>query len=237
MGRHHSEGKSVESIKVKDSQLDKTFYYELSGVSKLTTDQLYEAFAKTVTVHARTLKYMSAIWIELEKRGEDLSDLKTGLAQWMPLIASGKLIAEAVIKFAGKKMLLHRMSTMSIEDQQQLIDDDTVDFVEVIDDKKITKRLSLSYLSSADVLQVFDESTYKLRTAAEQIERIDRKQSRPAPIDKSITIKDGYLKCGRSFVRAGNKEQRLSVNDLIQVLSDYYAVNLVNIINQHEKQL
>ena len=69
-------------------------------LGSMSTQQLRAALAQSLTISARHLAYLASVWGELEKRGEDLSDLRTGLAVYLPQIAAGRLDADAVIRFA-----------------------------------------------------------------------------------------------------------------------------------------
>ena len=54
----------------------------------MPTPDLREELARALTITADSLMYLAAVWKELEQRGEDLSDLRTGLGVYVPLIAA-----------------------------------------------------------------------------------------------------------------------------------------------------
>lgn len=205
----------------------------IDSLNTLETNELYSIFAKLVTVSAITLKYMSAIWKELESRGEDLSDLRSGLAEWMPLIAEGKLAAETVIKFSGKRMLLQRLALLSIEKQIEIIGNPDISIVKEDQSQGfIVKNVNISRLGALEILQIFDETHCKIRTQKEQFEflkknKSDKKTNKSTP---TISLKGGYLKIGKSYVRANNK--RISADNIVKILSDYYNVDILSIIKQ-----
>lgn len=91
--------------------------YELGAMS---TQQLREKLAQSLTMTARHLQYLAILWAELEKRGEDLSDLRTGLAVYMPQIAAGRLDAEAVIRFAGQPTVLRSVAMLAVDEQRAI---------------------------------------------------------------------------------------------------------------------
>ncbi|MFT3758417.1 hypothetical protein [Thauera sp.] len=91
--------------------------YELNNLS---TQELRAELALSLTMSARHLAYLASVWGELEKRGEDLSDLRTGMAVYLPQIASGRLDAEAVVRFAGMPTVLRSLAGLPIEEQQAL---------------------------------------------------------------------------------------------------------------------
>ena len=57
-------------------------------VHEMDTPTLRGELARALTVTAETLEYLAAIWRELERRGQDLSELRKGMGQYLPLIAA-----------------------------------------------------------------------------------------------------------------------------------------------------
>lgn len=98
--------------------------YELSAMS---TQTLRGELARALTMTAHTLRRLAAIWRELERRGEDLTDLRTGLAVYLPMVAAGQLSADAVIRFAGQPLMLRTISTLPPEQQESLARGDVVE--------------------------------------------------------------------------------------------------------------
>lgn len=68
--------------------------------------ELKQELSRTLKVTSQYLVYMSMIWSQLNKMGVDLSGLKSGLFEYVPLIATNKLNPDLVIEFAGNKTLL-----------------------------------------------------------------------------------------------------------------------------------
>jgi hypothetical protein len=91
--------------------------FELGAMS---TQQLREQLAQSLTMTARHLSYLASIWGELERRGEDLSDLRVGLAAYLPQIAAGRLDAEAVIRFAGQATVLKSVAMLPLQEQRAI---------------------------------------------------------------------------------------------------------------------
>jgi len=103
----------------------------LPGIDLIETDTetLRRELASTLTMTARQMQRLALIWQELERRGEDLSDLRTGLASYFPLIASGKLDAQAVVQFAGKTTLLNKIALLPLAEQRKLAEGGNVTLV------------------------------------------------------------------------------------------------------------
>jgi hypothetical protein len=122
-----------------------------------TTDELRAALATSLTLTAQHLVHLSAIWTELESRGEDLSELRTGISVYLPLIARGDLNAQLVIKYAGQTMLLRHMAELPKEDQDRLVIDDTVTVVDYRDGEFIETSMAASKIDARLLSQVFQK--------------------------------------------------------------------------------
>lgn len=97
-----------------------TVEFSSSDITSASTEQLKHELGRAMSLTSRVLVYLSQIWRELERRGEDLSNLRTGLSKYLPLIADDQLCPDAVIAFAGQKMLLQYVSTLPIGQQRAL---------------------------------------------------------------------------------------------------------------------
>lgn len=91
------------------------------SLSEQSTISLKKRLAEIITVTAQSLVEMSHIWNELERRGEDLSALRTGMTRYLPAIARGDLDAEVVVRFAGYAAVIGAVSQMSLEDQRRFL--------------------------------------------------------------------------------------------------------------------
>lgn len=142
-------------------------------LSRVPTDDLRAELARGLTLTADTLTRLGSIWAELERRGEDLSALRTGLARTLPLIAAGRLAAEAVVAFAGRASVLRALEGVPLERQRRLAAGEPV---EVIDAATPDGALSLplSALPAAALRLVFADG--EVRTPQQQ-----RLSLRPRP--------------------------------------------------------
>lgn len=195
------------------------------AISRADTPTLRGELAKAIAITAETLQHMGAIWRELEQRGEDLSDLRSGLAGYLPMIASGHLRAEAVVRYAGKAMLLRSIAALPMAEQDQLLKDDAVDVVEIGADGEVkTNKIPLARITSAQVRTAF--APYGLRPQVEQVRAAQAikkaaRRRKPALAPLRIDPKSGYLRRGRSYVRA--QGERLHADELASALSAYRA--------------
>lgn len=142
-----------------------TTIVETLPVETMTTVQLRDELSRALEITSRHLVHLAAVWRELETRGEDLSHLRSGLWTYMPMIASGKLLAETVVKYAGHAMLLRRMAALPIDEQRRLMSDDQVPVLRRDGDRWIEASVPLGRLTAPEIGQVL---TDHVRTFDEQ---------------------------------------------------------------------
>ncbi|XYQ55708.1 hypothetical protein ACS91J_04590 [Pectobacterium carotovorum] len=99
-------------------------------LTTISTANLKRLFIEGVKLTAQNLKNLSLIWVELERRGEDLSDLRSSITDFLPVIAGGSLSPDAVLKFAGQKKLLSAIATLPLSEQTRLVDGGTIEYVD-----------------------------------------------------------------------------------------------------------
>lgn len=125
--------------------------YTPLSVTRMSTEDLRSELARAVTMTADALAFLATCWAELERRGEDLSTLRIGLAPYLRQVASGELAPEAVLAFAGKKMVLRWVSRQPIEEQKRLAARPAVSLVQG-DGQRTTA--FLTDLSAADLQHI-----------------------------------------------------------------------------------
>lgn len=136
-----------------------------SNFALISTPELRSELAQTLEITARHLVRLAAIWAELERRGEDLSNLRSGLWSYMRAIAAGNLRPEIVVQYAGHTMLLNRLATLQLEDQDRLLADKTVPLVEYQDGQMLTRFVPITQLRASQIGQVIAD---RIRTPEEQ---------------------------------------------------------------------
>lgn len=200
----------------------------------IDTDRLKQELSRALSVTARHLAYLAGIWQELERRGEDLSDLRIGLAEYLPAIAAGTLDPDAVIRFAGKKIMLKRLLGLPLEQQRQIATDTPVAVITQTSDGVIERQVAPSKLKAREIVQVL--GTHGLRSADQQRQTLaptrGRKHSRPIPSKALIMIdrETGALKIGRTYVRRG--KERVTADQIVTALSAYYGLDLATLIQE-----
>lgn len=89
-------------------------------VQNLTTEELHQHLTRAVEMTAQSIAYLAAVTTELERRGVDLSGVRSGLVPFFRSVAAGKLAAEAVVAFAGQKSLLKWLEKKPVEEQRAI---------------------------------------------------------------------------------------------------------------------
>lgn len=123
-------------------------------LSQMSTEDLRAELRATLTVTARHLMHLASVWRELERRGEDLTGLRSGLWSYMAMIAQEDLRPEIVVRYAGSTALLKRLARLSLADQDRLLADDRVTVVELTDAGAQERVVSLARLKSHQISQV-----------------------------------------------------------------------------------
>lgn len=180
--------------------------YELGGMS---TQQLREKLALSLTMTAKHLVFLATIWGELEKRGEDLSDLRMGMAVYLPQIAAGRLDADAVIRFAGQPTVLKSIAMLPVAEQREIAHGKPVSVLTVNAQGEYENAELPAYtLTAAQARMVFGGD--KLRTPKEQqalfesVKLAKSKRVVPGPQNKvRYDAKADVLRIGRSSATVG----------------------------------
>lgn len=198
----------------------------------VATDVLKRRLADQMELSARHLVEMAAIWTELERRGVDLSALRTGLTDYLPRIAAGDLDARAVVQFAGNRQLLRYLATLPVDRQQALIDQGEVEIV--LPQSGEHSRRKLAHLSGSEVTQVFGHGL--VRTPRQQAQLLESKRATKAATAKrrdsaeGVRLHYGTLEVDGERVTAGGRQ--IKADQLLELLSDYYGVDLHTAIRQ-----
>lgn len=185
-------------------------------LTQATTEELRAELARGLTLTAETLTRLGAVWQELERRGEDLSHLRSGLARTLPLIAAGRLAAEAVVAFAGRPALLRALEGVPLERQRQLAAGGTVEVID-LDTPGGTQTLPLASLPAAAVRLVFHEGEIRTPSAQRLAFRPRRRRSEEDSGRRFVPRYDreaGTVTVGRMTLRLRDLLEEVAGNDL-----------------------
>lgn len=125
------------------------------GLRRVTTAELRRMLGQVVTVTANGLRAAAAILAEMEHRGEDVAQFRTGLFSFLPAIAEGRLHAELAIRYAGKLSLLRHMVELPAADQLRVLEAGSVAVVEPIAGRLQEHQVPVLRLSLGQMRQVF----------------------------------------------------------------------------------
>lgn len=120
--------------------------------------QLNDAIGLTETAIVR----VATIWVELTRRGEDLSNVKFALAPFLAGVAQGRVRPRLVVTMGGQPRSLARLADLPVADQDALLNGRQLDIYK--SDGPVKKRLPDMTLSEV-ALTIRDGA---IRSLAEQ---------------------------------------------------------------------
>jgi len=187
----------------------------------MDTPALRSELARALEITADRLAYLAAIWKELEARGEDLSHLRSGMAVYLPMIASNHLAAEAVVRFAGSKTMLRAVAQLPLDEQRRLAQGGKVSV----------------HLDGADREVEADGMTTRMIKAAfadGRIRSLDEQRSIAAPVKSATTkLKRGEVRGVAGGIQVGRT--RVSTGDVLTALRAFHDSE--DIDDQSERKL
>lgn len=180
------------------------------AIADMTTDDLRAELATALGLSARSLLRTAAIWAELERRGEDLSPLRSGIMAYLPLIAAGAVLPETVVLFAGSQTHLRAVASLPADQQRRIADGEPVPMAVNQGGQFTFRLLPVHALTASQVRQVFGERC--VRSEAEQIALLTAQSPDPAagpgrpPKRGKATAdrKQGLIRVGRYEVPAAD---------------------------------
>lgn len=87
----------------------------------MPTDELRAELDRALRLTVEHLNHLAAVWAELERRGEDLSQLRKGVGRYVASIARGELLAEVVVAFAEDANALRRVAALPTGEQAEVV--------------------------------------------------------------------------------------------------------------------
>jgi len=188
---------------------------DLDRLQSLDTPALRAELASALGLTSRHLLYLAAVWSELERRGEDLSDLRSGIGVYLPLIATGQVLPETVVRFAGQPTLLRSVAGLPIPEQRRLADGEPIALVVRQGDSYTHRMLPAHALTAAQSRVVFGDRT--IRSEAEQIALLTSALPRDKP---GRSPKRGKLRADRERGVVLLGRRALNPADLLDALAD-----------------
>ena len=170
----------------------------------LSTEDLRAELARGLTLTADVLTRLGMVWAELERRGEDLSDLRTGIARNLPLIAAGRLAAESVVAFAGRPAVLRAMEGLPLGEQRALAAGRLIPVIDPADPATVVDQ-PLAALPTPIVRLVLSDGEIREPAAQRLAVRHRRRHARPTEPTYRYTPRydreAGTITVGRMTIR------------------------------------
>lgn len=188
----------------------------IARLAAMDTPALRAELASALGLTARHLLYLAAVWAELERRGEDLSDLRTGIGAYLPLIAAGAVLPETVVRFAGQPTVLRSVSALPPEEQRRLAAGGGVPIVVRSGERYEERQLPAHALTASQARLVFGDR--KVRSVAEQVAVLTA--AAPKPAKAGAPPRRGKARADREkgVIRVGKVV--VAVADVVAALAD-----------------
>lgn len=190
---------------------------------------LRKMLSETLQITVHHLRQLAEIWQELERRGEDLSAIRSGIMAYLPLIASGHVEPRLVVNYAGQQTLLRALSTLPIDIQQDLAESGSVT-IAVVDQGSFSESIpvSLSDIKAAEIPIVFGDGY--IRPIPEQLKIIASKKAKaPAHVKPPRRSRRVKVDADRGCLVVG--QGAADLDRVVSALSEYYGIELASMIN------
>ena len=184
-------------------------------LTTIPTDALRSLIARKIGDFAKHLLRLAAIWVELERRGEDMTALRGGIGVYLPAIAAGTVLPETVVRFAGHTTLLRAVSSMTPEQQRKVLDDGKVLVAERKNGHHETRMLPVTALSSAQIRLVFADR--RIRNETEQVAIL---YSPAPPWKPRKALKSGRVTVDRTQETVSIGRSQVSIQEMVDALKD-----------------
>jgi hypothetical protein len=167
-----------------------------TALSSLETAELHLQLDAAIGLTARSISRVAAIWVELERRGEDMSRHRFSLRSHMRAVADGHLMPEAVAALAGQPRTLQLVADLPVRDQRRLIEGETIT---VLDGNGAPVDRTLANMTFGEAARVIRNG--RILTAEEQRMALDRVRKQPRLTPRTgrpprIVVANGLVQIG-----------------------------------------
>lgn len=184
-------------------------------------EDLKRELARGLEITAERLRYVAEIWQELHRRGEDLSDLRSGLMEYIPLIATRQVDPNLVIACAGHKTLLSALSRLPIEKQNEIAKSGAVEIAHLNENgEKIVVEKTLANLRADDIYYAFGDGY--LRNTSEQIKLRLKHSAKPKTPKKPRKTSNIRFNNDGATMRIGTNT--VNIEQLIETLKERFII-------------
>ncbi len=207
-------------------------------IQAASIEQLKAELSQSLKITSDYLVYMSLIWNELNRRGVDLSELKSGLFQYIPLIATNQLEAALVVEFAGNKTLLSALSRLPIDQQKEIAISKKIPFVELGDSlEMIETELDLMTAKPRQIYQVLGgevgfrdtNQQYLYLKSKNNLKRHPKKRPRTTLSNLQYDENNEYLLLG--------DDHRVKVEKLLDSIGELYNIDMFEVMSRYSNRI
>ncbi|QIC72064.1 MULTISPECIES: hypothetical protein [Acinetobacter] len=201
-------------------------------------EQLKAELSKSLKITSDYLVYMSIIWNELNKRGVDLSELKSGLFAYIPLIATNQLDARLVVEFAGNKTLLSALSRLPMDKQAEVAETKKLPFVTYDEHQKVIETtLDLTKAKASQIYQVLGgEHGFRDVNQQHLYLKTKAKSKRKPKIISRTTLRNVEFDENKEYMLVGSNN-RVKIETLIAALGELYEIDLFEVMSRYSKKI
>jgi hypothetical protein len=163
------------------------------------TAALHEALRDAIGVTARAIAQVARLWVELERRGENMDGYRWTLRQFMRPVAEGRVLPEVVAQLGGEPRKLSLVAELPVADQRRLVID--AEPVEIAGADGGTRRTSVAQMTYTEAARVIRDGA--VRTPREQMMTLTKMQrrrekapGRGRPYRIAVDIDGGVVRIG-----------------------------------------
>ncbi len=173
------------------AEIDRTESAAMDAIVGMDTPTLKAELANALRLTAERLRYLAAIWAELERRGEDLSALRYGMGKCLSRIAAGSLRPEIVVAFSDQPRTLDRIAVLPLASQQTIIVNGAPEWsvlVEMTGGRRVETKKASGKRMDAKVVQspIAMASSANSRDVAEMILKMIQSNGDPGDIARRL---------------------------------------------------
>jgi hypothetical protein len=180
------------------------------GLSSFTDAELITQLRDSLSLSAKHIERAAEIWMELERRGIDLTPLKVGINEYLGAIGRGRLLPDALFTLAGNKVALAAFTRLDVREQKKLMATKTVKVVR----HDGIKDVPITALTASDVSRAFDPVTGKVVSVKDQKPVVQRLRAiRTERVSISLTEAEHT-----NLLAAAAREKKLVQELIITVL-------------------
>lgn len=190
---------------------------EIESLTTLDTAALKRELVLTASAAAGQVLRMAAIVRLLEERGEDLSEVKVGMIRYLRRIAYGQVLPEIVTTFSDYPLLLNRLTSLPLPDQDRIARGESVEVMISTDNGPDVRLIAPINLTAEQVYQVFGDG--RVRSDSEQVAYLDAKRVKPQKRRNNVVL-SGSIRVDRDSKSLRIGKHNVSAEDVMKAMAE-----------------